>query len=201
MRSESKKINHPVYGKGAILADSNDNKPFVKQMQSFSGVTKLSDHQNLNINPDIESTNTLANTINTKEPYCEINTQKIADIGNIFQTPCMYCKDKTHSMEFCQVFKSLLFNDRIQYLRGGGVCYGCLKFGHRRADCHNKAACTTCKGRHPYILHIERAVPVVVPTASTPTMPLQSYAVTASNIHTSSEALFCRNCQMNTISR
>jgi hypothetical protein len=74
---------------------------------------------------------------------------------NSFQKPCLYCEDKSHTLEGCQKFKSQLFNDRIEFLKSYGLCFGCLRLGHQRSTCRNKATCCLCNRRHPTILHIE----------------------------------------------
>ena len=47
------------------------------------------------------------------------------------------------------------FMNDWMFLRTNRYCYGCLRIGHVRKDCRNKANCITCKGRHPSVLHVD----------------------------------------------
>jgi hypothetical protein len=76
--------------------------------------------------------------------------------GIAFEKPCLYCQDKAHSLEACQVVSSLIFKDRLDFLRSNGLCFGCLRLGHQKHACRSKAKCCVCKFSHPTILHIKR---------------------------------------------
>jgi len=75
-----------------------------------------------------------------------------------YTTPCCHC-DESHALESCPVVYALPFYDRVNVLKYKGFCFGCLKRGHQRNECRNKATCSHCKGKHPSILHVDGKIP------------------------------------------
>ena len=103
IKREAKKSLDPIYGREAMLSVESQMPSgrgvSVKPKHSFAGVKKPSD---------------------THEVHNKSDRNNVPAVGNAFQTPCVYCRDKTHCMEFCRVLKSLMFRDRIQFLRSKG---------------------------------------------------------------------------------
>ena len=66
---------------------------------------------------------------------------------------CLHCGSRDHSLSDCNNLYMLPIDDRLLFLRGKGLCYGCLKRGHPKRDCRNKSVCQVCNYRHPTILH------------------------------------------------
>jgi len=84
------------------------------------------------------------------------------------QKQCLHCETNTHTLEVCRVIQKKPHEDRIDILRKLGVCFGCLKKGtHLAKDCKNRAKCSTCKGKHPTVLHRERPTEKQTVDAST----------------------------------
>lgn len=67
--------------------------------------------------------------------------------------PCTLCKDNNHQLCNCSEFMKRSLDDRRIYVKDYGLCYGCLKPGHRVKECRRRHTCDLCKGRHPNCLH------------------------------------------------
>ena len=72
-------------------------------------------------------------------------------------------------MDRCQELLGKPFYDRTEILKNKGCCYGCLRIGHQRKLCQNKATCSYCKGRHPSILHVDGRIPPRFEVQNSPT--------------------------------
>ncbi len=77
---------------------------------------------------------------------------KIKD-ENLSERTCLYCKGK-HMLEFCTLLKKRAQSEKIDFLKGTGVCFGCLCTGHISKECRKRLSCKTCGLRHPSMLHI-----------------------------------------------
>ncbi|XP_070535114.1 uncharacterized protein [Ptychodera flava] len=69
------------------------------------------------------------------------------------QKPCLHCQDNNHSFDSCEQLIAASQEDTVNFLRNQGVCFGCLKPGHRSKQCKQKAKCSKCQGKHPTVLH------------------------------------------------
>ncbi|XP_070537534.1 uncharacterized protein [Ptychodera flava] len=72
------------------------------------------------------------------------------------QKPCLHCQDNNHSFDSCEQLIAASQEDTVNFLRNQGVCFGCLKPGHRSRQCKQKAKCSKCQGKHPTVLHQDR---------------------------------------------
>ncbi|XP_067931112.1 uncharacterized protein [Watersipora subatra] len=71
------------------------------------------------------------------------------------QTPkreCLFC-GKAHLTSNCFELEAKPYDARIAFIKERRLCFGCLKEGHRTANCPEKMTCRTCKKRHPSCLH------------------------------------------------
>ena len=123
MKLESRKANHPLYGKDAMYVAPAENRSST-QRSSAAAVFDKPDKPEL------------------KPPF---------DKATIH--PCLFC-GKDHTLHSCETIRSKPFKERLDFLRSKRLCFGCLKFGHIKVDCHSKASCGLCQYRHPYILHV-----------------------------------------------
>lgn len=71
------------------------------------------------------------------------------------QKLCVYCHNK-HTLAECRKIKELPFNQRLDFLKSKGLCFGCLFPGHISKDCKRKAKCQICSQRHPDLLHMDK---------------------------------------------
>ncbi|XP_053686390.1 uncharacterized protein LOC128735933 [Sabethes cyaneus] len=67
---------------------------------------------------------------------------------------CEFC-GKNHQNFACTEFKSLTIQQRLSKVRESGICFNCLRKGHRSQDCPSDKSCSKCKRRHHTLLHIE----------------------------------------------
>ncbi|KAK4474245.1 hypothetical protein MN116_000200 [Schistosoma mekongi] len=66
---------------------------------------------------------------------------------------CSVCS-KDHDLYRCPSFLSMTIEDRWSHARAKGVCFVCLKQGHRASECKsNKRNVEECSKRHHYLLH------------------------------------------------
>ena len=70
---------------------------------------------------------------------------------------CTHCHGKGHEITDCSTFARLPYQDKMSVIMSSGLCYACLKPGHRSAYCRRRASCSTCASRHPTSLHIDRS--------------------------------------------
>ena len=120
VKLESRKSNHPLYGKDAMNVVPAENRSSTHR----SSAAAVSDKPELTPSPD-----------------------------NATSHLCLFCS-KDHTLHSCETIRSKPFNERLDFLRSKRLCFGCLKFGHTKVECRNKASCLLCHYRHPYILHI-----------------------------------------------
>ncbi|XP_062717012.1 uncharacterized protein LOC134292166 [Aedes albopictus] len=75
-------------------------------------------------------------------------------IVNKSEEGCALCH-ANHSVEHCDAFKKLNANARYGKARQFGLCFLCLKRGHRTNDCKTVRKCTACSRNHHSLLHPE----------------------------------------------
>lgn len=66
---------------------------------------------------------------------------------------CSFCSDK-HEVTNCEKLSSEPQQEKVDFLKKNGFCFGCLKKGHLSKNCNNKMTCQICKRKHPTLLHI-----------------------------------------------
>ncbi|XP_041470022.1 uncharacterized protein LOC121419632 [Lytechinus variegatus] len=67
---------------------------------------------------------------------------------------CTYCKGE-HHLATCKSFMSQTLDHRTKFVFDHGLCFGCLRSGHLSKNCKKRSSCSTCKRRHPTVLHDE----------------------------------------------
>lgn len=67
---------------------------------------------------------------------------------------CPLCEEK-HTVEKCDAFKRSDVKGRYEKAKQLGLCFCCLKKGHRTIDCSSKVKCSKCSKRHNILLHPE----------------------------------------------
>ena len=82
-------------------------------------------------------------------------TQKYNQPASSFGTNfrCVKCESNTHSLAECRRLLRLSYNDRRDFVRRLGICFGCFQTGHQVADCSNRLICNLCSGNHPTCFH------------------------------------------------
>lgn len=69
-----------------------------------------------------------------------------------FTRPCMFC-EKNHVLQECHKIRKKPHNDRVDFLKKNGLCFGCLVKGHLSRECRKKMTCEVCSLTHPSLLH------------------------------------------------
>ncbi len=72
---------------------------------------------------------------------------------------CLFCSGN-HVLERCDAFDKRSQREKLDFLKGKGVCFSCLKTGHVSKECDNRLVCEVCSQTHPSVLHLHRK-PVV----------------------------------------
>ncbi|XP_058447742.1 uncharacterized protein LOC131428096 [Malaya genurostris] len=87
--------------------------------------------------------------------------QKIQPARNFVQTKeSCYCCNGDHLIYKCGQFKELNVSSRYAKVKQAGLCFNCLRHGHRTLDCNSDKTCKSCKRKHHSLLHEEKPVPV-----------------------------------------
>nr|XP_054757838.1 uncharacterized protein LOC129263947 [Lytechinus pictus] len=66
---------------------------------------------------------------------------------------CAMCSSAEHQLEKCQKFKDKTLSERKEFIKKGGLCFGCLRKGHMSKECKKRLTCEVCSKRHPSLLH------------------------------------------------
>ncbi|XP_066302034.1 uncharacterized protein [Branchiostoma lanceolatum] len=67
---------------------------------------------------------------------------------------CLYCAKTNHCLSDCRVLGAKPMDERLRYIKGQGLCFGCLKAtSHLARDCRQRAECKRCQRSHPTVLH------------------------------------------------
>ncbi|CAH8595656.1 unnamed protein product [Schistosoma guineensis] len=82
------------------------------------------------------------------------STQSLSFGKIVSKSPCVMCGE-THSVDKCFQFSTLAVNDKWAKAKEKGLCYCCLRRGHRSVDCKDRVVCTVegCRDRHHPSLH------------------------------------------------
>ncbi|KAL3970370.1 KRAB domain-containing zinc finger protein [Sarotherodon galilaeus] len=70
---------------------------------------------------------------------------------------CMFCKKTGHVLHKCHRLTARPVADRVKFIQGEKLCFGCLSPGHQSKNCSNRMVCDTCSKRHPTCLHEDRS--------------------------------------------
>ena len=57
----------------------------------------------------------------------------------------------------CSQFQTQSHDNKVEFLRSHGYCFGCLLKGHLSKNCKNRLMCQVCQMKHPTVLHIQSA--------------------------------------------
>jgi hypothetical protein len=77
--------------------------------------------------------------------------RKNKQTSNALQEPCLYC-NKRHNLSTCYKIRSLANKERLEFLKGKGLCFGCLTQGHMGKDFKKRATCEICSKKNPSLL-------------------------------------------------
>ncbi|XP_062558044.1 uncharacterized protein LOC134222916 [Armigeres subalbatus] len=83
--------------------------------------------------------------------------QKMMQARNFVQTKELcHCCNGDHLIYKCGQFKELSISNRYAKVKQAGLCFNCLRRGHRTVDCNSDKSCKSCKRKHHSLLHEEK---------------------------------------------
>ena len=65
---------------------------------------------------------------------------------------CPLCS-QSHNLDDCPDFKKQSLEERKNFIKSRGLCFGCLRPGHVSKGCMKRMKCKTCSKPHPTALH------------------------------------------------
>ena len=68
---------------------------------------------------------------------------------------CLHCKED-HNLSSCPQLRRRNREEKLEFLRKEGVCFGCFEVGHMSKGCQKRLTCQVCSLKHPTILHINK---------------------------------------------
>ncbi|KAL0177328.1 hypothetical protein M9458_026222, partial [Cirrhinus mrigala] len=81
--------------------------------------------------------------------------EKRINVDKAFNKPCIFCQGD-HTMEQCKKLQKMLHKEKLEFLKGKGLCFSCLTAGHMSKACEEKKSCQICSATHPTLLHIKQ---------------------------------------------
>ena len=88
---------------------------------------------------------------------------------------CLCCGG-SHSLQKCDKFTGLSYDDRVAFIKENRLCFGCFFSGHQSRDCRRRMKCEVCDRSHPTLLHNPANVQ---PKEETPSEQVVSNAVSS----------------------
>lgn len=104
----------------------------------------------------------------------QVQRQSSASTKN---TSICVCCSQGHSLEQCPRLEEKTHRDKINFLKEKGVCFGCLRIGHKNKDCDKRLTCKVCSQTHPSVLHIHQRVTTSNTDSKQPKEPSVSSAL------------------------
>ena len=102
-------------------------------------------------NPKYDGKRSVHNTKTKEESSKEPNRT------SELQPQCSFCKKTDHLLNAYVNFKAETHENKLNFVKGNSLCFGCLKKGHMSSDCKKRLICATCNKNHPTCLHEERS--------------------------------------------
>ena len=69
---------------------------------------------------------------------------------------CTLCHNGGHRINECRTFGAKSAQEKQEFIRKRGMCYGCLLCGHITKNCTSRSKCKQCEKSHPTSLHREK---------------------------------------------
>ena len=85
------------------------------------------------------------------------------------EVKCSVCNQE-HEVVKCEQFKQKNVNERYSHLRKHGLCFNCLRKGHRTDGCSSTNSCQKCSKRHHTLLHTDGPKKQETAANTTPTV-------------------------------
>ena len=132
VREESELANDPIFSPHVLKKEKNKVSPIKDPTNSRSSSRRA------------QGANTLltssANTVSSDRKTMKSSIQ------------CPLCK-RAHGLEDCKEFLEKNVEVRVDFIRSSGLCFGCLRKGHRLKNCRTRLKCKECSKFHPTPIH------------------------------------------------
>ena len=129
MKGESELANNPVFSPDALKRERKGHPDYNTRDNRPRGRNKES------------RVDSFAIGISQEEPSSQLRPQRTV-------TKCRFC-EKNHALGSCQEFKKKKVEDRVEFIKIKGLCFGCLKPGHLSISCQSRLTCEECGKLHP----------------------------------------------------
>ncbi|XP_062556797.1 uncharacterized protein LOC134221623 [Armigeres subalbatus] len=81
-----------------------------------------------------------------------VQSRNFVQTSNQSKESCACCGNE-HLIYKCDVFKDMTISERYTKVKQTGLCFNCLRRGHRTGECNSDRTCKTCKRKHHSLLH------------------------------------------------
>lgn len=143
---QAKIVSHPLFGNIQDNTMAKDNLKF-----------KTNRSSNLQVK---ERKTTFATSVTpVPEPKKQRTMEK--DLAKASHETLCLCCNKNHGLDVCSILKHKPHNEKLDFLKSKGLCYGCLLPGHMSKGCVQRLTCQKCSLKHPTILHLPDRKPVL----------------------------------------
>ncbi|XP_048735788.2 uncharacterized protein LOC125651252 [Ostrea edulis] len=111
-------------------------------------------------------------------------TDVVKDISRLPESSvkCVYCGNTSHILSECKNFIGISLSERYDFLRGNGLCFGCLKKGHVTRKCRSRLSCSVCGRKHPTLLHDEIRIHTTQRTGETVSPVSDQHKISCSTV-------------------
>ena len=134
MEAEARILTNPVYGRHVLSAQGRKDTRLQAKTEQRDQPHLRRETKNQEHRPKPERKGQ-AYASNLKEP-----------------AKCSFC-DRAHDLETCKAFEAKSEEEKSQYVRKNGLCFGCLQKGHMSNSCPKRRRCEKCDKLHPTSLH------------------------------------------------
>ena len=140
-----------------------DKQTHIRQLTALANVRS---HENKRNQPGIGQID--------RKGYDRYNQNNVANNSTEFS--CHLCKCNHNSFKECDKFQTVSNDERWNAAKIMGVCFMCMKKGHRRTEC-SEQCCTICNGPHNELLHNTRNGPQYPMNPGAPEYPYKSVSL------------------------
>ena len=153
---------------------NNDRFPPFESFVTFVGA------QSKRVNNPIiaqlsSSSRSVSSTQGNKPSSSGVSRTVSHSTSTVSRSSCLCCGG-SHSLQKCDKFTGLSYDDRVAFVRENRLCFGCFYSGHRSRDCRRRMKCEVCERSHPTLLHNPANVQ---PNEETPSEQVVSNAVSS----------------------
>lgn len=85
-----------------------------------------------------------------------VATEENSDTNSKTRENCVCCKKGNHTIQYCLFFKRKTYQEKSEFVRESGLCFGCLRKGHMSKNCYKRLKCSViCMQRQSSYNHAQ----------------------------------------------